>query len=165
MEETQVEKYRQRYWPVGCGCCAAPPEFIRLTNEHHLYGKKYSKYKHAYIWICTKCKAYVGCHKDTPQPKGTLADKQTRIARRTAHHWFDPIWKYYEKVRKWDRQVARNRAYEWLAEELEITRVECHIGHFDVNTCLKVAKICEEAIMKSKPLKTYYLNLTKSKSR
>jgi len=153
----EVEKLQKRYWPVGCGCCGADMENVRLTNEHAIYGRKYSKYSKAYIWICTRCKAYVGCHRDTTEPKGTLADRETRAARKQAHLWFDTIWKYYEEVKQWPRKKARGKAYKWLAEELHIDPIDCHIGMMDRHEALRVAKACEEVVMMSNTLKQYHL--------
>lgn len=34
----------------------------------------------------------------------------------------------------------------WLAEQLGIERQKCHIGQFDIETCERVAEICNAAL-------------------
>jgi hypothetical protein len=38
--------------------------------------------------------------------------------------------------------MTRDKAYEWLAETLEITKDECHIGMFDESMCKRVIETC-----------------------
>lgn len=81
--------------------------------------------------------AYVGCHKGTTQPLGRLADVYLRAAKKEAHAAFDPIWR--------SGTMSRSEAYSWLAKELSIPKKRCHIGMFDLDTCLKVREICAKA--------------------
>lgn len=82
--------------------------------------------------------AYVGCHKGTDKPLGRVADAELRQAKSEAHAAFDPLWK------RSDGLGTRSSAYVWLAEQLGLPKHETHIGMFDVDTCRKVCKICNE---------------------
>ncbi len=82
------------------------------------------------FWLCSDDShhwAYVGCHKGTSIPLGRLADGELRKAKSSAHRAFDPLWR--------DRHMTRAEAYLWLSQTLNIPKVECHIGMFDLNLC------------------------------
>ena len=99
------------------------------------------------FWACAPCKAYVGCHDagvgqgDGTKPKGTLANAETRQARKNAHAAFDPLWK--------GRRMRRRDAYGWLAQELGIKYRDCHIGEFDAAMCQRVVDAVEQLRMTS----------------
>lgn len=82
------------------------------------------------IYRCVPCKAHVGCHPGTDRPLGRLANADLRKAKMAAHAAFDPS--------------ARAEAYQWLAEALGISRDDCHIGMFDVETCKRVVLLCRD---------------------
>lgn len=90
-----------------------------------LHDKKY--------YLCSPCNAYVGCHPSTDKPLGRLANKELREAKMKAHSIFDPLWK--------SKTMKRSHAYEMLAEKLGITKNQCHIGMFDVDTCKRVVEV------------------------
>lgn len=94
-----------------------------------IYGKGYGD-----IYICFDCDAYVGVHKTTGKPLGTLANKELRKIRMATHRAFDPIWKR--------GSMKRRAAYIWLAEKLGIRLSICHIGLFDQALCKKVLEVC-----------------------
>lgn len=85
---------------------------------------------HEFLWVCAACDARVGCHKSTMTPKGSLAKAELRRLREDCHRLFDPYWRAAAKLRGWDKKAARTAAYEWLANQLQIDRVECHIAMF-----------------------------------
>lgn len=94
-------------------------------------------------WVCSgfpECDAYVGCHRGTETPLGRLADKDLRFWKKRAHSLFDPLWK---KHTRHDR-TRREQMYGWLANQLGISRGDCHIGMFDVETCVRVVELCRE---------------------
>jgi len=88
-----------------------------------------------YFYRCEPCEAYVGCHLNTQVPLGRLANAELRKAKLEAHNAFDPLWK--------SRKLTRTAAYAWLAEKLGIKVADCHIGMFDIPTCLLVVQICK----------------------
>jgi len=121
---------KDKHVSVICPYCnkASP-----CVDTARIYGGK--SYGLAY-W-CKPCDAMVGCHKGTTIPKGTLADKKTRLARMAAHDAFDAIWK--------GGQVKRKQAYHWLCRRLGLTEQECHIGMFDESTARLVVAVVKAA--------------------
>lgn len=94
------------------------------------------------MWKCPCGSSYVGCHPGTIKPLGTPADKETRRAREAAHAAFDPIWR--------DKSLRRTEAYRRLAAKLGISVDECHIGLFDIATCLKVQSLVMSGDLRKK---------------
>lgn len=101
----------------------------RVVDEVYIYGKTYK----GRLMICCKnfpeCDSYVGTH-DDGEPLGRLADKKLRLWKKKAHAAFDILWK--------EKHVDRTEAYEELADFLNIPDKYCHIGMFQVKTCVKV---------------------------
>lgn len=128
---------------ITCPHCTMPAELVTGEKIYPHRPDLASKY----FWNCDLCKAYVGCHDagqgqgDGTTPKGTLANAQTRQARRRAHDVFDPLWT--------GRRMRRQEAYRWLAHELGLKVEDCHIGEFDAATCQRVVEVVEELRMTS----------------
>lgn len=101
------------------------------------------------IYLCRPCSAYVGVHRGTDKPLGTLANAELRSWRKRAHEAFDPLWKRKLMIRRAQRGPeyrqfwARNAGYHWLSSELGIPRDQCHIGLMNVEMCKRVIEICE----------------------
>ena len=85
---------------------------------------------------CLPCGAYVGCHKYTDRPLGTLANYELRAIRVKTHKEFDWIWNN-PKLTKMNRTAA----YRWLARQLGIAPNDCHIALFTEKECNKVLGI------------------------
>lgn len=116
---------------VICPYCGST---ANVTSDSSVYGRHYG-----YIYLCSnypRCDAYVGIHKGTWEPKGTMANAELRKWRLKAHTAFDPLWT--------SGCVKRKKAYKWLADRLKIPVDECHIGMFDIEMCKKVVQIMEE---------------------
>jgi hypothetical protein len=79
------------------------------------------------FWACLPCGAWVGCYPGGDKPLGRLANKELRQAKVRAHEAFDPLWRSGE--------LTRTDAYAWLAEQLGLSAVDCHIGMFDLDGC------------------------------
>lgn len=92
-----------------------------------VYGRNYGK---SYmIWLCPKCGAYTGCHQNTKQPLGTMANKELRELRVKCHELFDKIWKSGETTRK--------NAYKLLEEKTGIK----HIAWANEKECELIIKL------------------------
>ncbi len=85
------------------------------------------------MWLCKPCDAYVGCHNNTKEPLGTMANRLTREWRRKAHEVFDPLWK--------DKHYSRSGAYILLSRKMG---KETHIAESDVETCKQIIKVLED---------------------
>lgn len=115
-----------------CPYCGKLSEFVKgnvvYAHRRDLWDKPF--------YLCAPCDAYVGCHPNSVNPLGRLANEELRKAKMLAHRAFDPIWR--------EGSLNRRTAYCWLAKRLEIPEAECHIGMFDVAMCNRVIKICKE---------------------
>lgn len=115
----------------------------KLVSSLEIYFTDYGM-----VYACKPCNAWVGVHQGTILPKGTLANKELREWRKKAHAAFDPLWLRKLAIRKLQRGDqyrkvwARGSGYKWLAEQLGLTRDECHIGLFDIEMCKRVIDVC-----------------------
>ncbi len=106
---------------MNCNYCGKPAEWV---ENKEVYGRNYGK---SYMmWLCGDCDAYVGCHNNTRQSKGTLANKELRGLRKQAHTLFDPLWKEADR--------SRGSAYAQLVRETGVQ----HIGESTKEEALKV---------------------------
>lgn len=115
--------------PTICHYCGG--EVILCDSSVVYEGRSYGN-----IYLCTNCRAYVGAHKATNKPLGTLADAPLRKKRIEAHAAFDAWWQAEE--------IDRTIAYRWLAEILGLPVKETHIARFDIDMCDKVIEICRD---------------------
>lgn len=124
---------------VACDYCGrrAPLVTGREVYPHRpdLHAKQF--------YQCRPCGAYVGVHPNTTKPLGRLANAELRRAKMSVHAAFDPIWK--EGGRR------RGDAYAWLARELGISRSQCHVGMFDLETCRRAIAACRAMVANSHP--------------
>jgi hypothetical protein len=127
--------------PTRCHLCGG--EHISLENNSVVYnGKSYGDWP--YIYLCNACRAYVGLHPETNIPLGTLADEETRQARKLCKDPFEKLW----RSGKWHR----NEAYQKLAEFFNIEKEECHFAWFTTEMCYEAR---EWSIEKQKELGIY----------
>ena len=103
-----------------------------LTDSSKIYGKDYGK-----IFMCTNCNAFVGVHKKSKKPLGTLANSILRTKRKETHQVFDRFWK--------DNNMSRTEGYKWLSKEMGIPFKSTHIGYFELEECQKVIDLCNKA--------------------
>ena len=85
---------------------------VSRVDSTQIYGRSYGL-----VYLCDRypaCDAYVGCHPDGT-PKGSLANRRLRAFRKTAHAFFDPLWKERTKVFE-----SRKTAYIWLGEKMNL---------------------------------------------
>jgi len=106
---------------MNCPYCNKKAEWV--SNEK-IYGRRYGKSYMCYY--CKDCNAYVGCHNNTKQPLGTMANKELRDLRIKAHSLFDQIWK--------EGKMKRKEAYKFLEKNTGIK----HISWTSEEQCKKV---------------------------
>ncbi len=126
-----------------CPYCGKPTEIV---DSIKIYRTSYGM-----VWICTNwpfCNSYVGCHKDTNRPKGTIADHELRELRKECHALFDPQW-----LNTVDRKTARRRCYQSLSDRLNLRSDQTHFGMFDVDTCKRAIAILGKPLLRMKHLK------------
>lgn len=118
--------------PDACKCGGT----VELVKNSEIYGREYGKWPWAYL--CRDCDSYVGLHPFTNIPLGTLANKETRDARKNAKYHFEKLFK--------SGRMTRSEAYQALANKMKIDTGECHFGWFNIDQC-KHAQILSREIL------------------
>jgi hypothetical protein len=112
--------------PVPTDCPHCEGTDIEICKNSRVYrGQTYGEWP--WVVMCNTCSAYVGLHPFTCIPLGTLADRQTRDARKRVKHEFI-AWQE-------TNNLSRNDAYRLLAQMMRIPCEQCHFGWFDVDQC------------------------------
>ncbi len=125
-----VTKFPGARMDLKCGECGGPMQLLESGKFRDRRGFATPFYG------CERfpdCRGSLGAHPDGT-PKGTPANKDTRIARIRAHAVFDQIWK--------DRLVKhRGAAYDWMRRAMAISRNNAHIGHFTREQCEELIRL------------------------
>lgn len=77
--------------------------------------------------LCPKCDEFTELVEGSLNAKGSVAGRNLRELRKSAHRLFDDMWK--------SGDMNREDAYEWLSERLGIPRYLTHVGMFDEAQC------------------------------
>lgn len=129
LHERQIKYYNGSHCPYCSNLCD-------YVDSIEVYQQSYGM-----IFICRICVAWVNCHNNSDQSFGFVAKKELRNIRHQAHKLFDPLWQ--RKINLgFKRKFAQSAARKWLAKELQIEIVECHIGMFTSEQCKKVIELC-----------------------
>jgi len=162
LKDCTLEQKQQFYFNAShCPYCREETVFV---DSIEVYRESYGM-----IHLCRPCKAWVNVHTGSDQAYGFVAKKELRDLRHAAHGYFDPLWQK-KAAQGTKRKVAQAKAREWLAKELGIDIVECHMGMFDNKQCLKVIELCKpyyltsEQVENKKWLLKYKIDLIKSYS-
>lgn len=109
---------------VICPYCNTQTVWV---ENKEIYGRNYGK---SYmIYLCKKCKAYIGCHNNTKEPLGTPANAELRSLRRTCHSRFDSLWT--------SGSMSRHDAYKLLSNIMKKDLNDSHFGMFTEEECLQ----------------------------
>ena len=111
-----------------CPYCGHKAE---LKDSRIIYGKSYGL-----IYLCSNhpvCMAFVGVHKGSTTPLGTLANRELRDLRKDVHSLLDWRWK--------TGKMSRRGAYIWLSKRMGLPRKDTHIGLFDIEKCKQAIKL------------------------
>ena len=104
-------------------CPYCQKEALWVSNEE-VYGNRYGKSYMCYF--CKDCDAYVGCHQNTTQPLGIMANRELRQLRMQCHALFDPFWK--------EGGMTRKNAYRFLVNKTGVR----HISQTTKEECERV---------------------------
>lgn len=101
------------------------------------------------LYVCSHypvCDAYVRTHAGTKIPVGSMANHKLRALRKTAHRYFDQLYK--------SGYMTKDDAYYWLASVIDAPLSQAHIGYLS-------EYYCKEVIEKSKA----YLERSQKKTK
>ncbi len=114
---------------VRCPYCGSP---AILRSADGIYR---DNSKNIMLYVCKNypaCDAYVRVHTGTNIPVGSLANHELRSLRRTAHYYFDQLYK--------SGMMSKQDAYQWLADILAAPLSEAHIGYLGEYYCKEVIR-------------------------
>ena len=120
---------------IHCPYCGAK---ATLRPSSAVYGD--AAKTDGYLYVCDrypKCDSYVGAHKKTKLPMGTLANGGLRKKRIKAHKAFDWMWKS-GLMTKW-------QAYKWMQGKLDLSDEQAHIAMFSEYMCDRLIAECNKA--------------------
>lgn len=120
---------------IHCSYCGAK---ATLRPSSAVYGD--AAKTDGYLYVCDrypKCDSYVGAHKKTKLPMGTLANGDLRNKRIQAHKAFDWMWKS-GLMTKW-------QAYKWMQGKLDLSDEQAHIAMFSEYMCDRLIAECNKA--------------------
>ncbi|WP_313529249.1 zinc-finger-containing protein [Anaerotignum sp.] len=92
-----------------------------------------------YVYVCARyplCDSYVGAHKGTLLPMGTLANGDLRNKRIQAHRAFNRLWES-GAMKKW-------QAYQWMQAKFGLCSKQAHIAMFSTYMCDKLISECDK---------------------
>ena len=121
--------------PLRCHCGSGT--VIRKASEiydHVTNGDEY-------VITCARypaCDSYVGVHRGTLRPKGTLAGGELRHWRIIAHKAFDAIWE--------NNIMSRTGAYHWICDKFGLDKQHGHIGFFSAYMCEQLIQECVKVL-------------------
>ncbi len=107
-----------------------------LRDGEYVYGNRAKGEK---LYVCSnypECNAYVGVHKGTNIPLGTLANAEHRNKRIKAHKLFDSIRK--------NNLMTKKEAYRWMEYFMGLPKNEGHIANFSDYRCDELMNKCKE---------------------
>ena len=97
------------------------------------------------LYVCShypECDAYVRVHEGTNIPVGNLANHELRTLRRTAHYYFDQLYK--------TGMMSKQDAYQWLADLICAPLSEAHIGYLGEYYCKQVIEHSRKLLERNK---------------
>lgn len=119
---------------IRCPICGAK---ATLRPSSVVYGE--SDKIGGYLYMCDrypKCDSYVGAHRRTLEPLGTLADGNLRHKRILAHRAFDRLWK--------EGPMTKWQAYKWLQAKFGLSSEQAHIAKFSEYMCDQLIAVCDQ---------------------
>lgn len=131
-KHTQKEggiKMKKKIKPIRCPYCGHTAVLRKASSVYK------NRAIEEYLYVCSNypaCDSYVGVHKGTMIPKGSLANSGLRHRRIVAHRYFDSIWK--------NGIMTKKNAYCWLQDIFSLSSEQAHIGQFSDYMCEQVIK-------------------------
>lgn len=122
----RIEIMNTKLWEVHKLECPYCGEDVEILSSKEFYGIDYG----TYVYLCRPCDAYVGTHKHSKKPLGTLAKKELRELRMKCHALIDPFWK--------SGKMRRSEVYSRISKEFGLPKSKTHIGMFNEEQCRKL---------------------------
>lgn len=132
------KKKRTSQVSMRCPYCGRP---VQLRPASYVYGED-NLDPQGFLYVCNGypdvCDAYVGVHKKSGRPMGTLANGELRHKRIEAHRALNQIWK--------EGYMTKHGAYIWLQNRLNLRKKDMHIGMFSDYLCMETIRECSQLV-------------------
>lgn len=142
MERSDVRWQKRRKNRCGKPCTvhiAKDPGYLG-RQPAYVYGDN-NLDPEKYLYVCSgypSCDSYIGAHKKSMRPMGTMADSNLRNKRIEAHRALDAIWK--------NGYMTKHSTYIWLQNRLNLREKDTHIGKFSYYLCEQTIRECTDYI-------------------
>ena len=93
----------------------------------------------SFLYVCDRypaCDSYVGAHRSSKLPMGTLADGDLRHKRIQAHKALGWLWN--------SGLMTKTQAYKWLQAKLGLSSEQAHIAKFSHYMCDSLIAACTQ---------------------
>lgn len=113
--------------PMRCPYCGSS---VVLRSADGIYQ---DNSRNTMLYVCShypECDAYVRTHSGTRVPVGSMANSELRALRRSAHHYFDQLYK--------SGFMSKDDAYYWLSSIIDAPLSQAHIGYLSEYYCKQV---------------------------
>lgn len=127
--KNKKKKKNTGYSPMRCPYCGSKVVYRSADGIYH------DNSRGTMLYVCSKypeCDAYVRVHEGTNIPVGTMADYKLRTLRRTAHYYFNQLYK--------TGAMSKQAAYQWLAYVICAPLSQAHIGYLGEYYCQQVVE-------------------------
>lgn len=113
---------------MKCNYCNQEAQWVENKAIYRKnYGKSYM------IWWCKPCDAYVGCHNNTKDALGSLANKELRELRKEAKQ----LWIVKNNI-DWQNSTSKKNGYRELRKQLGY---DFHFGESTLEECKQIIKL------------------------
>lgn len=127
--KNKKKKKNTGYSPMRCPYCGSKVVYRSADGIYH------DNSRGTMLYVCSKypeCDAYVRVHEGTNIPVGTMADYKLRTLRRTAHYYFNQLYK--------SGTMSKEDAYQWLAYLISASLSQAHIEYLGEYYCQQVVE-------------------------
>ena len=133
MAKMKKKQQNEKLYCPYCGGLAV------LRPAEYVYGER-NLNPDNYLYVCSgypSCDSYIGVHKKSMRPMGTLANGDLRHKRILAHRALEHL-QQSRHMEKWE-------VYIWLQAKLGLNDQQAHIGMFSDGMCDEVIRLCYKA--------------------
>lgn len=127
MKKQKKKRKGLNYGQMRCPYCGSSVVYRSADGIYH------DNSKDTMLYVCShypECDSYVRVHQGTNIPVGSMANHELRTLRRTAHYYFDQLYR--------SGYMTKQDAYQWLADLISAPISQAHIGYLGDYYCKQV---------------------------
>lgn len=127
MKKQKKKRKGLNYRQMRCPYCGSSVVYRSADGIYH------DNSKNTMLYVCShypECDSYVRVHQGTNIPVGSMANHELRTLRRTAHYYFDQLYR--------SGYMTKQDAYQWLSDLISAPISQAHIGYLGDYYCKQV---------------------------